>query len=94
MEEDVMQVSSNGKVYRTKDEWRKVFAQFAKSGLSRQEFCTEEKITKSSFDRWHKRLAEQEPQGGFVEVVPAVKSTSWAVEVELGGGTVVRVGRS
>jgi hypothetical protein len=87
-----MQLMSNRKVRRSRDEWSKIVARFVKSGLSRREFCRREKINKTSFDRWHKRTTAKE-QNGFVEVTPIGKSSSpWIVEVELADGTTVRVG--
>ena len=87
-----MQISSNGRVRRNADEWREIFARFAKSGLSQSEFCRREKIKKSSFDRWHKRTTAKE-QNDFADVTPIGKSlSSWIVEVELADGTIVRVG--
>ena len=87
-----MKVSSNGKVRRSRDEWNEIIARFAKSGLNQREFCRREKIKKSSFDRWRKRLAEK-VRNDFVDVTPGRgNSSSWVVEVELAGGTIVRIG--
>jgi hypothetical protein len=87
-----MHVSSNGKVRRNADEWREIIARFGGCGLNRREFCHREKINKTSFDRWYKRLRAKE-QGGFVEVAPSGEdSCSSAVEIELPDGTIVRVG--
>jgi hypothetical protein len=87
-----MQVSSNGRVHRTQEEWREVVTRFAKSTLGRREFCRQEKINRNSFDRWHKRLTKS-GRSDFVDVTPGRESSaSWAVEVELADGTIVRVG--
>lgn len=87
-----MQVSSNGKVRRSEREWREIFSRFARSGLSRREFCSKEKINLNSFQRWSGRLAVP-GKSEFIDVTPAQESTSsWAVEVELANGTIVRVG--
>jgi hypothetical protein len=86
-----MQVSSNGKVRRSEKEWRELLAQFARSGLSRREFCRKEKVNFNSFQRWSGRLAVLR-QGEFIDVTPGREnSSSWAVEVELADGTMVRV---
>ena len=87
-----MQVSSNGRVRRSPDEWREIVVRFAKSTLGRHEFCRQEKINRNSFDRWHKRLTKS-GRSDFVDVTPARESSpSWTVEVELADGTIVRVG--
>jgi len=86
-----MQVSSNGRVRRSETEWREIFAKFAKSGLGRREFCCKEKINFNSFQRWGGRLAVPR-KSEFIDVTPDQEnSSSWAVEVELADGTMVRV---
>jgi hypothetical protein len=86
-----MQVSSNGKVRRSEKEWREIFARFTRSGFSRREFCRKEKINLNSFQRWSGRLAMPR-QSEFIDVTPDQESSSsWAVEVELADGTLVRV---
>jgi len=92
-----MQIFANGRVRRSAEEWREIFTRFARSGLGRREFCHREKINKNSFDRWQKRLEWECPvapkQSDFVDVTPVQKSSSsWVVEVELAGGTIVRIG--
>jgi hypothetical protein len=86
-----MVVSSNGKVRRNEKEWREIFAKFAKSGLNRREFCRKRKINLNSFQRWSGRLAVP-MQSEFIDVTPGREnSSSWAVEIELSDGTMVRV---
>lgn len=87
-----MRVLSNGRVRRSQDEWSEIIGRFAGSGLGEREFCRQEKINKNSFKRWHKRLAASK-QSDFVDVTPIQESSSsWAVEVELANGTIVRIG--
>ena len=88
-----MQVSSNDRVRRSENEWRGIVARFAKSGLSRRDFCLREKVNKNSFQRWQKRLAVSK-QSEFIDVTPAsaITGRSWTIEVELSDGTIVRVG--
>lgn len=87
-----MQVSSNGRVHRSPDEWRKIVTRFAKSTLDQREFCLQENINRNSFDRWQKRLTKSE-RSDFIDVTPTRESSpSWAVEVVLADGTIVRVG--
>jgi hypothetical protein len=90
-----MQTLSNGRVRRAPAEWRELVERFSGSGLSQREFCRREKLNVESFHRWYRRLTAPE-QGEFVEVRPPATedraSSSWAVEVELANGTIVRIG--
>jgi hypothetical protein len=87
-----MQVSSNGRVRRSENEWREIVARFATSGLGPREFCRREKVNINSFRRWSGRLVASK-QSEFIDVTPGREdSPSWAVEVELADGTIVRVG--
>jgi hypothetical protein len=86
-----MQSTANGRVRRSEVELLQLVDRQAASGVSRREFCEQERINHTSFERWHRRLTAG---AGFVEVSPLVRgSSSWVVEVELAGGTIVRVGR-
>lgn len=41
---------------RTAEEWRLIFKQWQRSGLSKSRYCKLESITPSCFARWYKRL--------------------------------------
>lgn len=82
---------SNGRVRRGPDEWRTILERYNDSGLGRREFCRKEKLNLTSFQRWQKRLGEPKPQSQFVEVTPVQETSSWAVEIELATGTIVRL---
>jgi len=84
-----MQVTSNGKVWRSEAEWRTICARFAQSGLGVAEFCAREKLALSSFQTWYRRCAgTARRRGQFIEVVPpAVGAGRWEVEVALPNGT-------
>jgi len=93
-----MTVLRNGKVRRPASEWRQLYDQFARSGLTAREFCRRESINLASFIRWRKRIeaetvANEQPESErFVEVassdgVPAF----WSVEFELPDGRILRV---
>lgn len=87
-----MQVTSNGRVRRSPAEWRKLVSRFQGSEQSCREFCRKEKVNVASFQRWQKRLAQSRQLPEFVEVAPVRdNSSSWAVEVELTDGTVLRL---
>lgn len=88
-----MQRMSNGRVRRSPEEWRELVERFAGSGLNRREFCRREKISVNSLQRWRQRLTAS-ARSEFVEVAPAKgdrASSPWVVEVELAGGTIVRI---
>jgi hypothetical protein len=91
-EEAGMQVSKNGRVRRSPDEWRSVVDRFEASGLSSRTFCRQEQVNLSSLIRWRRKLGRRVDDSGFVEVsTPASPGSSWAVEIELPDGCVVRV---
>ena len=88
-----MRVTSNGKVWRSKAEWRAIYERFAKSGLGPKEFCQREAIPGGSFKKWDQRYAGSPSHAeAFVELVAApVQSEVWAVEVELPSGVRLRL---
>ena len=88
-----MRVTSNGKVWRSKAEWRTICERFTKSGLGPKEFCQREAIALGSFKKWYQRGTENGAQSeAFVELVsPPVRSEVWAVEVELPSGVRLRL---
>ncbi len=59
-----MRVMSNGKVWRSKAEWRTICERFTKSGLGQQEFCRREAIAVSSFKKWQRRYGASRGQSG------------------------------
>lgn len=92
LEEVPLQVTSNGRVRRSPDEWRDLLTRFTGSGLDLREFCRKEKINLTSFQRWQKRLANPKRTAEFIDVTPARDVASpWAVEIELASGTVLRL---
>ena len=80
---------------RTRSDWEELIGKFEQSGVSRQRFCAEVSIPVSSFDYWRRKLRRERATttGGFIEL-PAISSRpSWDVELDLGGGMVLRVRR-
>jgi hypothetical protein len=57
------------------------------------EFCGQEGVTVGTFELWYRRYRRAEPRPGhFVEVKrPGTAVGLWAVEVELPGGTILRL---
>ncbi len=94
-----MRVLSDGRVRRTEAEWRSVMKRFEKSGLSVSAFCQRAKLPRSSFVKWHRRLAESPSAWpAFVEWTAPLSAEREAVgrsgaaefELSLPGGVVLR----
>jgi hypothetical protein len=81
------------RVRRGEEHWNDVLRRFEGSGQSATSFCRREGVLLSSFQRWRRRLGGG-PVPEFVELVPAkapsVTSTTWAVELALPNGAVLR----
>ena len=84
-------------------QWRGLLERFAASGQSREEFCREQGLTLSSFDRWRRTLGKTAAGGRtvtgsplFLEVTPTASGTAggWDVELELGRGGILRLRRA
>jgi hypothetical protein len=83
-----MKVMSNGKIRRTRDEWREILSQWEKSGLSAREFCRKQEIQLSSFERWHQKLNGSSGRDAFVALTQAPQPvSSWTLEVTLPNGS-------
>jgi putative transposase len=80
---------------RQRGEWEELIAKFKRSGLSRQDFCSEASIPVSSFDYWRRKLRRERTAvaPGFVELAPISSRSGWDVEFELGAGVVLRLRR-
>ena len=84
---------------RTANEWQELVSQFERGGQSRKAFCSSQGLSLSTFDLWRRKLRgtparrEESGESMFVEVaqVEPTRSLSWDVELELGGGMVLRV---
>ena len=92
---------------RSRDEWAGVLERFRASDLSGRAFCTQEGLGYASFCAWRRKLAEelamsaatstplQHCESAFIDLGPMAASgaATWAVELELGGGVVLRLKR-
>ena len=81
---------------RTASEWEKLISRFEQASQTRKNFCLSQGVSLSTFDLWRRKLRGRTAHQGesmFVEVseVEPVQSSSWDVELELGGGVVLRV---
>ena len=95
-------------IRRSAQEWRKILARSERSGQSQREFCEGEGLALSTFQWWRRKLsalgAEREHRdgAGFVELAEdgadreefEAESLGWDVELELGGGMVLRLRRA
>jgi hypothetical protein len=85
---------------RSRAQWRELLDRFEHSGQSREEFCRDQGLTLSSFAHWRRALGKTTSRRGdiageplFVEWTPPVSAGAWEVELQLGGGLVLRLRR-
>ena len=87
--------SSRGR-RRTANEWEKLVSRFEPGVQTRRDFCLSQGVSLSTFDLWRRKLrgkTAQPDESMFVEVSQAepTEVPSWDVELELGGGVILRV---
>lgn len=76
-----MRAQANGRVRRSRAEWRKILDRFETSGLSEAVFCDREGIAKGSFSRWKHFFRTSEAQKpAFVELSPRAQPSSVPLE--------------
>lgn len=91
-----MRRQSNGKIRRTEAEWTRILEQHEQSGLSAAAFCRKQKLSKNTFAKWKRALAEERgaPEPHFIELTPeqaVVETTTGArFELQLPGGVTLR----
>jgi len=87
-----MKVLSNGKVRRSEEEWREVFARHTESGLGAREFCRKEGISLESFRRWREKLGATAGESAFIRVSAESSSRpAWMLEITFPGGGHLRL---
>ena len=93
---------------RSAQEWRKILARCERGGQSHREFCEKEGLALSTFQWWRRKLGavrkerENPDTTWFVELSDEGADTEefvpdarvWDVELELGGGMVLRLRRA
>jgi len=90
-----------GRIRRSKDQWREVFARFEQSGQTIEQFCAQQGLALSTFSRWRQRLrsnsrkaTQGSPEAVFVELsrgdAPCPVVSPWDVELQLGNGMFLR----
>ena len=78
---------------RSRDDWQRLVKRFESGGLSAKEFCRRESLNENTFRLWRGRVRSlaQGPTP-FVELVPAAApEPAWSIELELPGGTKLRL---
>ena len=86
---------------RSREEWSELVSRFEESGQTREAFCAETGISVSTLRRWSSRFRER-PRPAvsrapvFVELPAEEKRVEasvhpWEVELQLGGGVVLRL---
>ena len=95
---------ADGKVRRSREEWEQIFERFRSSGQSGAAFCRKNKLAKSSFEKWRKKIgrrsAVKRAPPSFMEwpataaAVPTLMSSGRLApgefELSLPGGIVLR----
>lgn len=92
-----MTSKSRSRKYHTESAWRQLIGEWSESGLGQREFCIQHGVGYSTFGKWKKRIlsagASAAPE--LIEMtLPAEPAAAWDVELELGGGVVLRLRRS
>ena len=66
-----MRKQADGKVRRSREEWERIFDRFYSSTMTGTAYCRREKIAKSSFEKWRKKI----------ELIVAVNGDRWLIEL-------------
>ena len=78
---------------RGRGDWERLVAAYEQSELTRKAFCAERSLSMSSLDYWRRKLRREATAPGFIELPALGGSAEWDVELELGGGVVLRLRR-
>jgi hypothetical protein len=54
-----MRKQADGKVRRSREEWERIFDRFYSGGMTGAAFCRREKLAKSSFEKWRKKIGRR-----------------------------------
>jgi transposase-like protein len=93
-----MKIRSNGRVYRTESEWRKILADYSESGLKLSDYCSRHGIVSQSLSKAQRRYGDGEFRNRpLVEIVSIDRaklegsSFGYRVELDLGSSMVLRI---
>ena len=97
------------RVRRSRAQWQSLVERAARSPLGIRQFCRHEGVSSASFYAWRRRLdaqarqalpaAQATSEGAFLDlgtldgVGASAAGTGWEVELDLGGGAVLRLRR-
>jgi transposase-like protein len=74
--------------------WRTIIEEQAASGMKITAFCREKQINRHQFHAWRRRLRDQQPCTGFLELVPGrVFETRSGISVHPGNKIIIEVER-
>jgi transposase-like protein len=90
------------RVNRSKEQWQMLVNQYETSGLTQQAFCKQQGIATSGLNKWRKRFSNS-LETEFVDITDQLsevgshenhhRDNRWEVELQLGQGLVLRIGR-
>jgi transposase-like protein len=90
------------RVNRSKEQWQMLVNQYEASGLTQQAFCKQHGIATSGLNKWRKRFSNS-LETEFVDITDQLSEVGshenhhcdnrWEVELQLGQGLVLRIGR-
>jgi len=90
------------RIRRTADQWRRLIAEQAGSGMSQEAFCKDRRLALSTFANWKRRLAsepvvEDEPGPDSPQWIDlghlGASRSGWDIELDLGDGVCLRLRR-
>jgi putative transposase len=90
------------RIKRSTEQWQALVDQYEASGLTQKAFCKQHGIAVSGLNKWRKRLSNS-VQADFVDITHQLSEAGsqsgaqpdrrWQVELQLGQGLVLRIGR-
>lgn len=88
-----MTVSKTTAGRRGRVDGERLVAAYEASDLGRKAFCEAQSIAVSTLDYWRKRLRGPAAAAGFVELTRSADTSRLDIELDLGGGAVLRIRR-
>ena len=90
-----MTVSKSGDGRRSQAEGERLVAEYEAGDLGRKAFCAARSISVNTLDYWRKRVRRHRTPAaaGFVELAPTTDGGGLEIELDLGGGAVLRIRR-
>ena len=95
-------MSQTTRTRRTADQWRRLIAEQAESGMSQEAFCKHNRLALSTFANWKRRLGSQAnaqeqgtaPPSTWIDLgSPGARNAAWDIELDLGDGICLRLRR-